>query len=356
MNPIPESMQPDSNTFAGYFLKEFQHKHGYSFACEIALWGVPDDEWDDCFLWELGRETGLISRHIPDGWGRHHPRLAQAFPWLALSDHDKQVARNVILPFLAEKWRFWIPSPLAIYSTVAGRSLSRDDLGRMAPDLLTERTDVLHPTIPALLKIDITAPKDELMRAFGQWIDGIQQGARGRQAKASVSRWLKATIEAGFSNVREVLRDELTAFLPELAQTTELRAYAIDLIETGDYPRQFDELETAVHAVIDATPESTFFTMRPSERQRGSKNARIRKAGLVAMRLMHFLRDRQLKFEDKSILDEICKHYAEPLEKLIGGLNRDLLQKRRTTFIEFCHHTTGLHPEEYLHGKLFKDN
>ena len=356
MNPIPESMQPDASTPAGFFLGQFEQKHGYTFYAEIALWSVPDAQWDDCFLWELGRETGLISRHVPDGWERFHPMLAEALPWLALSVDDRRVARNVILPFLAESWRFWIPSPLTIYSTTAGRNFSRDELARMAPDLLAERPDVLQPTIPALMQIDLTASKAELMQAFGQWLDNLPQGARQRQAKASVSRWLKATIEAGFSNVREALRDELGDFLPEIAQTAELREYAFALIETASLEHLASALETAVHAIIDATPDESFSTMRPSERQRGPKNARIRKAGLVAMRLLHFLRDVPLKFEDESILDAVCMRIAEPLENLIGGLDRDLLQKRRTTFLEFCQNTTGLHPEDYLHGKLFKDN
>jgi len=355
MKPIPESMQPDASTPAGFFLGQFEQKHGYTFYAEIALWSVPDAQWDDCFLWELGRETGLISRHIPHGWEKYNPRLTASCPWLALSDYDKQVARNFILPFLAEKWRFWIPSPLAIYST-ADLNLSRDDLARMAPGLLAERPNGLNPTFPAVMRIDLTAPKAELMQAFGQWLDRIPKGALQRQAKASVSDWLKASTEAGFSNVREVLRDELADFLPEIAQTAELREYAFALIETASLEHLASALETAVHAIIDATPDESFSTMRPSERQRGPKNARIRKAGLVAMRLLHFLRDVPLKFEDESILDAVCMRIAEPLENLIGGLDRDLLQKRRTTFLEFCQNTTGLHPEDYLHGKLLKDN
>lgn len=355
MNPVPESMQPDSNTPAGFFLGQFEQMHGYSFADEIAIWSVPDDEWDDCFLWELGRETGLIRRHVPDGWEKHHPRVAASWPWPALSVNDKQVARNVILPFLAEKWRFWIPSQLAIYST-ADRNLSRSDLERVAPALMSDSPDGLNPTFPAVMRIDITATKTELQQAFGQWLDSIPQGARQRQARVTFSRWLKANLEAGFSNIREALRGELGDFLPEIPKTAELRAYAFDLIETASLEHLASALETAVHAIIDATPEEAFFTMRPSERQRGPKNARIRKAGLVAMRLLHFLRDVPLKFEDESILDAICMRIAEPLRKLIGGLDRDLLQKRRTTFLEFAQNTTGLHPEDYLHGRLFKDN
>lgn len=339
MSTEPDS-QPDESTVSGYFLKHFEDKHGYPFDSEVALWRIPPNEMREAILWEFGREFDLISRHVPDGWERFHPRLAQAFPWLALSDYDKQAARNII-PFLAEKWRFWIPTPLTIRST-AGLNISREDLARMAPDLLAEPPDTLHPTIPALLQIDITAPKDELMRAFGQWLDSIPQGARQRQAKASVSRWLKTNLEAGFSNVREVLRDELGDFLPEIQETDELRAYIYSIIETGDFPRQSDELETAVHACIDQTPESAF-----ERKAKTAKKGEIIEQGillnLACMRMMHHLNWQSEKRGEVSEFDAIASRYRDGIPAShfdgYGSTFRDQFRDRRESARRYAEKT-----------------
>lgn len=328
MKPIPDN-QPDESTVAGRFLAEFEKAHGYPFDSEVALWRIPPNEMREAILWEFGREFDLISRHVPDGWERFHPRLAQAFPWLALSDYDKQAARNII-PFLAEKWRFWVPSPLTIHST-AGRNLSREDLVRLAPDLLAEPPDTLHPEFPALLQIDITAPKAELMQAFGQWLDSIHKGARQRQARESVSRWLRITTGAGFSNVREALRDELTAFLPEIQETDELRAYIYSIIETGDFPRQSDELETAVHACIDATPEASFERARKPTKGGDSREQTIL-LNLACMRMMHHL-DWQSEGSNFSEFDAVANRYRDGIPPAhfdgYGSTFRDQFRDRR---------------------------
>lgn len=303
------STEPES-TVSGYFLKHFEDKHKYPFDSEVALWRVAPAEMREAILWEYGREFDLIRRHIPHGWEKHHPRLAASWPWLALSDYDKQAARSVCLPILAERWRFWIPSPMAIYSTTAGRNLSREDIRRLAPDLLSERPDVLHPTIPAVMRIDLTASKADLMQAFGQWLDSIPQGARQRQAREGFSRWLKATIEANFSNVREVLRDELGDFLPEIPHTAELREYAFCLIETASLEHLASALETAVHAIIDATPESAF-----ERKAKTAKGGECIEQGILlnlgCMRLMHHLNWQSEKRGDVSEFDAVANRYRD---------------------------------------------
>lgn len=339
MKPIPDS-QPDESTVAG-FLMRFKEKHKYPFDDEVALWRIPPAEMRDAILWEYARELDLIRRHIPDGWERYHPRLAQAFPWLALSVDDKQVARVVILPFLAERWRFWIPSPLRIFST-AGRNFSRDDLARMAPDLLTERTDVLHPTIPALIQIDVTAPKDELVKAFTNWLDSIPQGARQRQAKASVSRWLKATIEAGFSNVREVLRDQLADILPEVPETDELRAYAFDIIETASLEHLASALETAVHAIINATPE-TAFERKSKTAKKGESIEQMILLNLGCMRMMHHLDWETKRHDNVSEFDAIASRYRDGIPAShfdgFGSTFRDQFRDRRESARRYAEKT-----------------
>ena len=325
------STKPES-TVSGCFLAEFEKAHGYPFDDEAALWRIPSGEMRDAILWEYGRETGLISRHIPDGWSKHHPRLAASWPWLALSAHDKQAARSGIMPFLAERWRFWIPSPLAIYSTTAGRNLTRADLGRMAPDLLSERPDTLHPTIPVLMQLDITATRSDLMQAFGQWLDSIPQGARQRQAKASVSRWLKTNLEAGFSNVREALRIELGAFLPEVPETDELRAYTFALIETASLEHLASALETAVHAVIDSTPEASFERARkPTKKGECIEQGILLNLG--CMRLMHHLNWQSEKRGEVSEFDAVANRYRDGIPAShfdgFGSTFRDQFRDRR---------------------------
>ena len=341
MKPISNS-QPDASTVAGYFLKHFEDKRGFPFDAEAALWRVEPAEMREAILWEYGREFDLIRRHIPDGWSKHHPRLAASWPWLALSDYDKRAARTVILPFLAERWRFWIPSPMAIYSTTAGRNLSRDDIGRLAPDLLSERPDTLQPTTPVLMQLDLTAPKDELVKAFTNWLDSIPRGARQRQAKGGVSRWIKATIEAGFGNVREVLREELGDFLPEIPQTDELRAYVYSIIETGDFPRQSDELETAVHAVIDSTPESAF-----ERKTKPAKGGECIEQGillnLACVRMMHHLNWQSEKRGEVSEFDAIASRYRDGVPAShfdgYGSTFRDQFRDRRESARRYAEKT-----------------
>jgi len=334
------STEPESRV-SGYFLKHFEDKHKYPFDSEVALWRVAPAEMREAILWEHAREFDLISRHVPDGWEKHHPRLAASWPWPALSVNDKRVARNVILPILASKWRFWIPSPLTIYST-AGLNISRDDLARMAPDLLAERPDVLHPTIPALMKIDITAPRDELVKAFTNWLDSIPQGALQSQAKASVSRWIKATTEAGFGNVREALRGELGDFLPETPQTAELRAYIYSLIETGDFEHLASALETAVHACIDSTPESAF-----ERKAKTAKKGEIIEQGillnLACMRMMHHLNWQSEKRGEVSEFDAIASRYRDGIPAShfdgYGSTFRDQFRDRRESARRYAEKT-----------------
>ena len=335
------STKPES-TDSGRFLAEFEKAHGYPFDDEAALWRIPSGEMREAILWECGREFDLIRRHIPDGWSKHHPRLAASWPWLALSDYDKRAARTVIMPFLAERWRFWIPSPLAIYSTTAGRNLSREDIGRLAPDLLSERPDVLHPTIPILMQLDLTASRSDLMQAFSNWLDGIPQGARQRQAKASVSRWLKSNLEAGFSNVREALRGELGDFLPEIQETDELRAYAFDLIETASLEHLGSALETAIHACIDATPEEAFERKtKPAKKGESIEHGILLNLG--CMRLMHHLKWETNPRENVSEFDAIASRYRDGIPAShfdgFGSTFRDQFRDRRESARRYAEKT-----------------
>lgn len=179
------------------------------------------------------------------------------------------------------------------------------------------------------------------MRAFGQWLDGIQQGARQRSAKASVSRWLKATIEAGFSNVREVLGGELGDFLPEVPETDELRAYVYSIIETGAFPRQSDELETAVHAVIDSTPESAF-----ERKAKTAKGGECIEQGILlnlgCMRMMHHL-DWQSEGSIFSEFDAVANRFRDGIPAShfdgFGSTFRDQFRDRRESARRYAEKT-----------------
>ena len=298
MKPIPDS-QPDESTVSGYFLKHFEDKHGYPFDDEVALWRIPPNEMRLAIVWEYGREFDLIRRNTPDRWAKSNPQVAQEHPWLALSDDDKCDAANAASRLLGERWRFWVPSPIEFYST---DFFSRDYLAEIVPDVLAERRDVLNMKVPALLTIDISAPKTELMVAISDRLDSILLERRS-QAQASVSAWLKATIKGAVPIDRETLWDELIDFLPSIQQTPALEDYLHGWIATGDLTGRFDELESGLHSIIEQMSEKEIErSVRPLKG--GSKQLQTVLLNVGILRMMHHL-ERSTEHGELPLFDRV---------------------------------------------------